>query len=261
IRDARRRRASRARTQPPPAGRSSAAWRSARRRVWALRGRPEGPRRLQRRPRSHREGAASGQRARRGTTAVQPRQSTVPAASLGRGGGRLRGRLRRAIPARRTRRRSSGSVTPSHACTTSGVPWIRGLRELAGLAVDYEEELRAAGSAAAEINTRQGLDRVYRLWARVLAGRFDARNVREVQMFLLLVFALKEEGKLAGLWRRLADHPDATVLSEISILMDRIRTPAVCASLGEGRAGRCGEEPAGRGSREDPRQLPRQRRD
>ncbi len=99
-----------------------------------------------------------------------------------------------------------------------------GLEELASLAVDYEEELRAADSAAAEINTRQGLDRVYRLWARVLAGRFEARNVREVQMFLLLLFALKEEeGKIAGLWRRLADHPDATVLSEISVLMDRIR--------------------------------------
>ncbi|GGN85222.1 hypothetical protein GCM10010112_65430 [Actinoplanes lobatus] len=98
------------------------------------------------------------------------------------------------------------------------------LDELAEPAADYEDELRAADSAPDEINARQGLDRVYRLWCRVLADRFEARNARDVQMFLLLIFALKEEeGKIAGLWRRLADHPDATVLSEISVLVDRIR--------------------------------------
>jgi hypothetical protein len=94
--------------------------------------------------------------------------------------------------------------------------------ELAQLAAEYEQVLAEARTGPQVLASRQGLDRVYRLWLRLLAQRFDSRDARATLWFLHHVFALKEEeGKLADLRRKLEQCKGRAFLSEITIMLDR----------------------------------------
>jgi tetratricopeptide (TPR) repeat protein len=107
----------------------------------------------------------------------------------------------------------------------------RGLREgltdeLIAIAEGYEAILEATTSTEEEIQARQGLDLVYRLLLRLRVDEFDTDDADEVHLFLLLVFALKEEeGKFARLVRRAGwaeSREGARFHSEITILIERM---------------------------------------
>jgi tetratricopeptide (TPR) repeat protein len=96
--------------------------------------------------------------------------------------------------------------------------------ELSALAVDYERVVAEAQAGPQLATARQGLDRVYRLWLRLVAERFEPCNAREVAFLLHLVFALKEEeGKFAGLWRQAQNRPEAVLVTEVTVMLDRVR--------------------------------------
>jgi tetratricopeptide (TPR) repeat protein len=98
--------------------------------------------------------------------------------------------------------------------------------ELFAIAEGYEAILKAVSSTQEEIQARQGLDLVYRLLLRLRVDELDTDDADEVHLFLLLVFALKEEeGKFVRLARRsgLAEGRErARVHSEITILVERM---------------------------------------
>jgi tetratricopeptide (TPR) repeat protein len=94
--------------------------------------------------------------------------------------------------------------------------------ELVDFAEKYESALEHAESRNQAV-IRQGLDRVYRLWLRFSAEQIDTSDARATILFFHQLFALKEEeGKLSKIWKQEAGKPDATIHSEISVLLDRV---------------------------------------
>jgi tetratricopeptide (TPR) repeat protein len=99
------------------------------------------------------------------------------------------------------------------------------VEELTELAQGYERVLAASTAGGSDLDVRQGLDVVYRLWLKIEAERFDRRDGRGVVRFLHLVFALKEEeGKFCQVLDLMERHPDAAFHSEITVLLERLGT-------------------------------------
>ena len=94
--------------------------------------------------------------------------------------------------------------------------------ELAALAIEYERHVEEAEEGSILIAARQMLDRVYRLWLRIEADQLDVQDPMQVLMLLHHVFALKEEeGKFTGIWRQMRGQEDRTLISEVSVLIER----------------------------------------
>ena len=99
------------------------------------------------------------------------------------------------------------------------------IEELAELAARYEDVLAESTAGGSDLDVRQGLDLVYRLWLKLEAARLDPTDSRAVVRFLHLVFALKEEeGKFCRVLRTMEQQPDAAFHSEITVLLERLQT-------------------------------------
>jgi tetratricopeptide (TPR) repeat protein len=105
--------------------------------------------------------------------------------------------------------------------------------QLLAIAEGYETILKATAPSREGNMARQGLDLVYRLLLRLRVDHLDADNADEVYLFLMLVFALKEEeGKFAMLSRNFAERDrGACVHSEITIMVERMARRASSALL------------------------------
>jgi hypothetical protein len=101
------------------------------------------------------------------------------------------------------------------------------IEELADLADRYEQVLAESTAGGSDLDVRQGLDVVYRLWLKLEAARLDPTDARAVVRFLHLVFALKEEeGKFCSVLQAMERRPDAAFHSEITVLLERLTTTA-----------------------------------
>jgi tetratricopeptide (TPR) repeat protein len=99
------------------------------------------------------------------------------------------------------------------------------IEELTELASRYEQVLAESTAGGSDLDVRQGLDVVYRLWLKLEAARLDTADARAVVRFLHLVFALKEEeGKFCRVLQAMERHPDAAFHSEITVLLERLGT-------------------------------------
>ncbi|WP_328524926.1 CHAT domain-containing protein [Kribbella sp. NBC_00359] len=101
------------------------------------------------------------------------------------------------------------------------------IEELADLACRYEEVLTESTAGGSDLDVRQGLDVVYRLWLKLETARLDPADARAVVRFLHLVFALKEEeGKFCSVTQAMERRPDAAFHSEITVLLERLTSTA-----------------------------------